>query len=284
MTTSQIQKNAASLAKAVASRNAVGDDNSLRSLQESLLSHLQLENPAIMQQVVGTDREMVEERLNVYGHGYYLRILEAMHAGYVYFAKYIGEEAFDEIGQAYIDAYPSRYFSVDLVGQHFPDFLATTQPYAKQPYLSELARFCWALNCTVDAADGPLLQQADIMAIPQENWADMRFSFHPSLELLAFHWNVVPIWSAMVQDAVAPEPAKQQELSSFVVWRKQNQSFYCPLTHQEAWVLKAIQNNQSFGEICDGLLQWFPEDQVASYTVGLLLRWLKDEMFSTVQA
>lgn len=255
----------------------------LQQLQESLQTHLLTDDLEIAKYITGTSQKMVSERLAIYNHGYYARLLEILNSDYGVLAKLLGESHFEELGITYITAHPSRHFSANVYGQFMEKFLATTQPYAKQPHLSELAGFIWALNCTVDAPDGPLLTTNDVAVIPQEQWADMILSLHPSVQLHRSEWNILPIWQALIQDQPAPVVTKLDQTAYCVVWRKDMQPYYCSLSTEEAWVLQALQQQQTFGEICDGLLQWYPEDQVATVAVNLLLRWLNDAMLSEVR-
>ncbi len=254
----------------------------LQKLQESLQTHLLTDDAEISNYITGATPEMVSERLAIYNNGYYARLLEILHSDYNVLAKLIGEGQFDELGFSYIKAYPSHHFSANVFGQHMEKFLAETKPYATQPHLSQLAGFIWALNGTVDAPDAPLLTTNEVAAIPQEEWANMVLTLHPSVYLHESDWNILPIWQAIIQNQTPPAVTKEPSKAYCVLWRKEMQPYYCSLPEQEAWTLKAMQEQQSFGEICDGLLQWYSEDQVATHAVNLLLRWLNDEMLTQV--
>lgn len=257
---------------------------SLKKVQECLQVHMLNDDQEIAQYITGKTPEMIAERLAIYGNGYSARLLEILDSDYGVLAKHLGESKFDQMGLAYIEAYPSHHFSANLYGQSLEKFLATAKPYAdQQPHLSQLAGFIWALNSTVDAPDAPLLTMNDLAAIPQDRWADMILSLHPSVALHTSDWNVLSLWQALIQNQEPPAVTKLDKKAYCVVWRKDMQPYYCSLPEEEAWVIQALQKQQSFGEICDGLLQWYPEDQVATNAVNLLLRWLNDAMLSDVR-
>lgn len=258
-----------------------GNPDFLRQLQASLQTHLLHDDQAIANYITGDSPEMVSERLGIYQHAYYGRLLEVLGKYYEPLVKFLGDDKFYEMAEAYVKAYPSKYFTVDLFPQHLPQFLATAKPYADKPYLTELATFIWSVNSAIDAPDGSILKTEKVGTIPQEDWADMHFTLHPSTKLFTFAWNVVPIWLAALQNTEIP--ATEQTTCHAVIWRKGIQPYYYPLNQQDFWVLQALQEGKSFGEVCNGLLQWFPEDQVATHAVSLLLRWLNDEMFSDVE-
>lgn len=255
----------------------------LQKVQESLQNHLLTDDKDVGQYITGNTPEMVAERLAIYNEGYYTRLLEVLRSDYKVLAKLLGDHKFEDMGLAYVSANPSRHFSANVYGQYMEKFLATTEPYAKQPHLSELAGFIWALSGTVDAPDGSLLTTNQVAAIPQDEWFNMILSLHPSVQLHQSDWNILPLWQAVIQDQKLPVVTKLDNKAYCVVWRKQMQPYYCSLSEEEAWVLQALQQQQTFGEICDGLLKWYPEEQVATNAVNLLLRWLNDEMLSEVR-
>lgn len=254
--------------------------SALRELQETFQSHLLTDNPAISNFITGASPEMVQERLAIYNNGYYSCLLETLDAYYSLLEKLMGEDDFLAMGEAYIQSYPSHYFSIDLFGQHLAEFLAKTKPYSEKLYLSELADFIWKLNSTIDAADAPTLTMEQVTAIPQENWPQICIKLHPSATLVKTQWNILPIWQALLQNQEVP--TLEQKSSHILVWRKDMQPYYTTVTPEEAEVFKALKNQQNFGEICENLVEYVAEDQVASFVVNLLIRWLNNNMLSEV--
>lgn len=256
----------------------------LRQIQEDLQAHLLVTTEAeVVRHVSGVDEDFIAERLSIYTDAYRLRLLEVLGIQYKVLADYLGEDDFEELGRKYIDTYPSHNFSVEVFGQHFSQYLRDTKPYSEKPYLCELSRFIWALSLTVDAADAPVLTTQDIAAVPQDRWPDMCISLHPSVHMLELSWNVIDIWQALIAEKKAPQPKQKKEIIHCAVWRKGIQSYFVTLTQQEAWVLQALQKGLSFGEVCEGLVEWLSEDEVATYAVNLLVRWLNDEMLSEIE-
>jgi hypothetical protein len=233
----------------------------LPEVEKYLQSHLLVGDPTIASVITGASAEQVAERLAIYSNGYRWRLLEALEADYLLLQKFLG----------------------DLVGQYLAKFLAETKPYSAQPYLSELAQFIWALNETIDAADAPLITAAELAALPQNSWPDMRLVFHPSLTLLTCEWNTVPVWQALATEQAVPAAMKLTTAASVIVWRKAIQSYYNVLDQKEVWALQALQQGQTFDAVCEGLLQWWSEDEVAQQAVNLLLRWINDGIISEIK-
>jgi hypothetical protein len=255
----------------------------LRDVEKSLQNHLLDGDTAISVSITGATPEQVAERLAIYSNGYRWRLLEALGADYLLLQNFLGEDEFTKLGYAYLEVYPSQHFSVDLVGQHLAKFLAETKPYSDKPFLSELARFLWALNKTIDAADAPVLTAADLAALPQDSWPDMSLKFHPSLISLTCEWNVVAIWQALANEQKLPDIIKLAAPATVIVWRKEIQSYYKVLDQKEVSALQTLQQGQTFEAVCEGLLQWCAEDEVAQQAVNLLLRWINDGIVSELK-
>ena len=67
----------------------------------------------------------------------------------------LGEKIFAQKAYAYIDAYPSRHFSVRHFGQYFSQFLKSDS--TDKPMLTEMAIFEWAISESQEAAEAQVL-------------------------------------------------------------------------------------------------------------------------------
>ncbi|POZ61811.1 HvfC/BufC N-terminal domain-containing protein [Chromobacterium alticapitis] len=70
------------------------------------------------------------DRVGVYHHGYWARLLECLRADYPMLGKLLGPPLFDFFARGYIASRPSRTPSLYDFGAGFADFLADSQPAA----------------------------------------------------------------------------------------------------------------------------------------------------------
>lgn len=68
------------------------------------------------------------ERLAVYGNAYFARLLECLGQEFPAVKQVLGEDAFNSIGLQYLQACPSRSYTLNELGRSFPDFLRETRP------------------------------------------------------------------------------------------------------------------------------------------------------------
>lgn len=255
----------------------------LRELQNYFQTYLLEADSQIESCIVEPANDSSLERLAIYSHAYRLRLLEVLQKEYDILYKLVGKEIFHQLGYEYIDRYPSSFSSVADFGQFLSHFLATTEPYAKTPHLSELAHFIFELSSTVDAPDASVLSMPSIAEVPQDAWPIMQIKFHPSVKISPYRWNIFEIWRALLDGKEPPMPMQQEKLGYYAVWRKNIDSLYCILTAQEASMMRGLYQEQTFAEVCEDLTQWLAPEAVAEYAVSLLLRWLNDEMLSEVR-
>ena len=177
---------------------------------------------------------------------------------------------FDKAARSYIDQYPSTYRNMRWVGDVMCKHLAKTLP--KHPIAAELAQFEWALGLAFDAEDAPVLSLQDLAAIAPENWGDLRFKFHPSVQLLNQKYNVLLVWQALNIDDTPPKVAQINK--PCVVWRKDLSSHYRSLEHAEYAAIQSVILGTSFGELCESLQENASEDEATIQAAQYLSGWL----------
>ena len=181
--------------------------NPLQKLQTDFHSFLLRGGAQMQQRVSGTAKVGAPIRLAIYYDAYRLRLIEALDSNYPVLHAWIGDEAFDKLGLAYLEAHPSTHFSIRYFGHRLADYLAKTGEYRDQPYLHEMASLEWAMSETFDSADSPLVQLDDITAIPPDAWPEMRLQFDTSLHRLDLNWNVPITWKAINHNIAAEKIA-----------------------------------------------------------------------------
>ncbi len=257
--------------------------SALANLQQVLQTHLMEEDERILNQLVLPVKGTIHERLAVYSNAYAWRLIDALEQEYGLLAKLLGDEAFTEMAEAFIDSYPSQFYSIARFGEPLAQFLSEDAAYSEQPHLSELAQLIKALIASLEAADAPHLNFSALANIAEQNWPSLCFKFHPSVQYFNFNYNSYVIWKALVQEISIPNV--QMANSHCVVWRKGLQSYAVALTEEEALVLTLLQQGSCFADVCEAVYDkgFMGESQSASFVANLLAHWLNNHLFSEVQ-
>lgn len=229
--------------------------------------------------VVQTGKLSSATRLGIYRDGYTIRLLDALANNYPCLKQYVGEAVFQEAGSAYIAENPSSYRSIRWFGDRFANFLSRYTP--QSPWLSELARFEWGLTMAFDAADDLLLQVEELIKLPAELWANLRFTLHSSVQRFDFCWNTVAIWKALSTRQTVIDAEKNPQ--SWLLWRRDYINHFHALSVEEAFAIDALIQGLSFGEICEGLCQWIDEEQVGMRAATFLKGWIQSDLLSGVK-
>lgn len=244
--------------------------NDFMKLQQNFQHYLQTGQADIQDSIVNTDFLSAKNRLQVYRDAYQIRLEEALTQNFPALQAYLGQEAFHQLALDYIAAHPSRYRSIRWFGDGLADYLKNDE----NTLLAELAEFEWSLTLVFDAADAPQFELSQMALIPPESWGTMILKAHPSLRRMNFSWNVVAIWEALSHHQTTQAPIKSPSIVPWVMWRQAYSNRFYALAQDEAWAIDAMQNQETFGAICEGLCQWHAEDAVGMRAATLLKGWI----------
>ena len=235
---------------------------------------------AFKSQIVDDKKVGVTKRLGIYYDAYRLRIIEALGNAYPHLKNLLGDNLFDSTARSYISLYPSTYRNMRWVGDKMAMHLQQSLP---QHYIAaEMASFEWALGLAFDAEDAPTLTLQNLAEIPPENWADLHFKFHPSLQLLFLRWNVVLTWQALNVEETPPAAAQINE--PCVVWRKDLNSHYRSLELAEFQGIQYVISGATFGELCEKLQDNTSEEAASMQAAQYVSGWLNEGLITTTLA
>lgn len=246
------------------------------AMQAHLLNPLNL-NSALDDLVLETTTVSRATRLHIYSNAYRARFVEALTADYGMLRRYIGDEEFEKLILAYIDAYPSRYFSLREMGARLEQFLQSSEIYCGHLDLIELVRFEWALCHAFDAAERPIFTSADLAGIEPEQWPSLIVNISPTLVCIPLRTNVPAIWKALNADETPPAALENSD-QIWLIWRRRLALLFRAGLPQEMVALEVFRAGGSFADVCERLAEYLPEDAVPMRVVELLQQWLQDEL------
>lgn len=217
--------------------------------------------------------------LAIYQDAYRARLLAALRDNFTVLQRALGDDEFDALGLAYLNAHPSTEPSIRWFGHRLAAFMDAAG--LTHPAMADFARMDWALRAAFDAADAPALQAADLQALAPDDWADLSFRLHPSVQLLPLQWAIEPAWRALREaeegDAAeldAPEPLAH----TLLVWRQGLDTRWRSLAPLEAALLQALVAGNNFAAICAVAVQ--SHEDAAQQVVGALQQWLSDDVLA----
>jgi hypothetical protein len=252
---------------------AAGPPARLRQLQRDLQSHLLGEPSSIADAIVDAPPLPTPARLGIYRNAYRVRLIEALGDTYPVLHALLGDEVFVALGEEFVAAHPSVHRSIRWYGGELAEFLGQCAPYAEQPILAELALLEWTLAEVFDAADAEPQSRAALSAVDASAWSDLQFEFHPSLRRLHLHWNTTAVWQAMSHDETPPDPVCAEHPVPWLLWRQNLQNYFRSLAADEAAALDLGLSGANFGEICEALAEWLPDEEIPLRAASLVGTW-----------
>ena len=244
-----------------------------------------------VEEVIGRSHSQTSiERLEVYANAYRARLLEVLVGEYPALIHAIGEDAFVDLANGYLEAHPPASYTLAALGQHFSDYLAKTRPPKDedQPdwadFLIELARLERIYS---EVFDGPGIEHVtamsvdDIQTLSIETWLKSRLIPAPCLRLATFDFPVHE-YATEVRRQQSPDPPEIQR-TYLAITRRDFVVRRVGLSEPEFKIMSALIAGQSISEALESLIettdqtsevaaddvrQWFHNWTVARYFIG----------------
>ena len=254
----------------------------LAPIQTAFQDFILTGGPAIRDEVIGTAKVDADTRLRIYADAYRLRLIEALDTDYPGLHAMAGDEDFDRLARAYIEAHPSGFRSLRWYGGRMSEFLRTAEPYSAYPVFAEMAAFEWAMSDAFDAAESDLAAIEDMASVPPDAWPDLTFTTHASVQRLDLRWNVPTVWKAVDAGEEPPALGQNDYPVAWLLWRHDLLTHYRSMSVDEAWAFDALRRGESFATICEGLTEWIDAQNAATHAAGLLKLWLIDGLIQDI--
>ena len=247
----------------------------LATLQASFQRHVLGHEERFSDRIATPPAGSAEERIAIYRDAYRIRLREALASNYARLESLLGEAAFAEIADAYIEAQPSTFRSIRWFGDALPALLEAALP--AKPWLAELAQWEWAIAAAFDAVDAAPLTAAHLSGLAPTDWPNLRFGFHPSVRCLRLRTNAAHLFDALAHDAEVPAPEVTSE-SSWLISRRGLTPRYRSMHASEARALRTLLEGGTFEEMCTTLCEAHAAREIALHAAQLLRGWIDEEL------
>jgi hypothetical protein len=150
---------------------------------------------------------------------YPLRMRDALAGDYPGVEHFLGEEGFERFVLDYVQAHPSRSYTLNRLGGHVPEFLAKQRGLKHREFLQDLSRLERAVSEAFDAEETPRLADEQVQAVPAEAWVRARLVPVASLRLLEVHY-AVNAYLESVKDESHDHPRPVKKDGRVAVYRR----------------------------------------------------------------
>ncbi|MHC2069525.1 HvfC/BufC family peptide modification chaperone [Bremerella sp. T1] len=241
--------------------------------------------------VTRSEKRTSLERLEVYANAYYARLIECLKSIYPLFARSVGDELFDQFALAYLQQHPSTSYTLNRLGDQFPEFLEVTSPTYRTDEWS-LEDFLVGLAVTERSIDqifdGPGYEGQEVVSSKQlegiepEAFAEATFTMVPCLRIHSFPFPVNDFITAVKQDANAPIPAFQP--SYLALTRREFVVRRVPLNRFEYFVLSGLAAGGTVNQAIHGALIEVGEPENLSQSLAAAFqKFAAEQFFFTIE-
>jgi hypothetical protein len=167
------------------------------------------------------------ERVGVYHGMYLLRMEEALSTDYPGLKHLLGDRAFMDLVARYVQLHPSRSYTLNRLGDHFPEYVASDEGLRRREPCADLARLELAVSQVFDAPETPPLSAEAVAAVPAEAWERARLVPIPAFRLLALRYPVSAYLDSLsAREHAHPKLRRKESCTavyrrSYAVWRQE---------------------------------------------------------------
>jgi hypothetical protein len=150
--------------------------------------------------VSGPDGAPAPRRFAVYRNNVVVGLVNAVASAFPAVKRIVGDDFFTAMARIYVVAEPPSSPVLMDYGVTFADFIASFEPAASLPYLSDIARIERAWREAYHAEEATPLGLSDLARVSEADLANLRFRLHPSLRLVRSAFPALTIWRMNVSD------------------------------------------------------------------------------------
>jgi hypothetical protein len=262
------------------------------SAEDQMKSHSSAGQP--MSEVAGqfiqpNSRLSAFERLEIYNRQYWFRLQGAFADDFPALRSVIGSDRFEALANAYLEAHPSRSFTLRNLGSKLHEWI-TLNPKWAGPRLAlalDVVSVEWACIEAFDNAQLPPLTTQEATSIHGES----RLSLQPHVQLLALTYPADDLVLAMHQHQKREvseagsrpededhEPDERMRLRKRSTWLALHRSdlsiYYKRLTHPEYRMLAALRDGFKIQEALEAA--FIDSRLIASIRIRLVQQWFSN--------
>jgi hypothetical protein len=168
--------------------------------------------------VLPSARLSAAERVGVYQGMYLPRMMDALESDYPALAHYLGPRAWERLVRAYVDAHPSRSYTLNELGRRLPEFVRRAR-VPRPAFCRDLARLEWAVTEVFDAPETQPLGEREIAAVAPRDWIRARLVPVAALRLVALDHDA-GTWLDSLRDESHRHPRPRRRRTLVVVYRR----------------------------------------------------------------
>jgi len=187
------------------------------------------------------------ERLDIYAHMYYARLLEILVEEYPTTRQILGRHEFTHACRRFLERNPSKSRTLNLLSERFPEFLGRSLPRGHRNGLAvDVARIERAMEDVFDARRAEPLTAAEFTGIGAADWQHVRLTLVPALRFLKLRYPANDYMNAVRRGQKPRIPRRRP--TTAIVYRRGFQVFRRDQEPAQFRLLKALASGRTLAQ------------------------------------
>jgi len=231
------------------------------------------------------------EALGIYNNAYHQRLVEVSSALFPVLFHTLGADLYTRLWIGYMGAYPPRNGAIHRVGERLHTYVSEHPKFKGLPAVADIVQLESLLTALFDRVDETPYSLAQLQALPQNDWPTMRWQAKQDWAMFYSRFDLEQYWRQM-QEFIAQQgepgntdfaitalsPAPMPQLPNYLVFRQHQRMQFHLIRPEMAVFLAGVQAGLDFAELCVALAEAFPEQEIPSLSLRLLLRAIELEL------
>ncbi len=232
--------------------------------------------------ILPTEALTSAERVGIYHSMYLLRMHDALANDYEALKHFLGDHAFFHLVRDYVQAHPSRSYSLNRLGDHLPEFVGRAADLKRRDFCHDLARLECAMAQVFDAEEVPPLSEAQIAAVPPDAWENARLRTIPAFRLLAFRYPVNAYLQTVREDD-HDHPKARLKGEWVAIYRRDFKVWRLSLTREAYALLTDLAAGLTLGAAIEAAGKRGKRAPSAESLFGWFREWVSGGVFARVE-
>ncbi|MBC53109.1 MAG: hypothetical protein CMQ34_04650 [Gammaproteobacteria bacterium] len=232
------------------------------------------------------------DALGIYNNAYHQRLINISAELYPILYHTLGDAVYTHLWLAYLAQHPPRPGPMGLLGENLHDFASQHPQFGKLPAMLDIIELETLLITLFDRADQNAYTLADLQQLPPGQWPTTRWPVRDDWALMHSEFDLEKYWAAMQQflasDQAQPgevpfgveraSPTARAQGNFYLIRRVQHRMQFQRINAHMHCFLSALRAGNPFADICAGLAERFPAQDIPDLSLTLLLKTIDLEL------
>ena len=167
-------------------------------------------SPNRRRRIVGNDRLLPVEQLDIYREQFWLRHTASLIEDFPGLGGIIGQEDWERLVEGYLTEHAPDSWTLRNLGARLPAYVARATYLPHHEVCVDMARLEWSYIELFDARDVAGIDPGKLSAIAEDAWERAVIVLNPALALLEVDYPVAELRRALREESIAPVPIPER--------------------------------------------------------------------------